>query len=108
MRVGSAVGRKQKKALADLAPVLESTLGPGRAELETIVASLVRAEMRAAFLVTGDLTACFEELRSVDPRVAVDLRGVLEHQAMGDLTRFALSPESTRLRWRTGAVWGGA
>ena len=75
--------------------------------------ALARAELRAAFLLTGNLLALFEELRRFDVELArgtdrpgpTALSAILDHPYAGDLTRYALTAEATALRRRTGATW---
>ncbi|WP_394830861.1 hypothetical protein LVJ94_30565 [Pendulispora rubella] len=113
-RVARAIGRKQRKLLADLAYRLDAPVGPTPSEMEALVRSVAHAELRVAFLVTGDLLATVDELRALDPHFARALGGMNEHSVAtifshalaGDLARFALSKEATALRWRTGTIWG--
>ncbi|WP_394841553.1 hypothetical protein LZC95_31320 [Pendulispora brunnea] len=113
-RVARAIGRKQRKLLADLAYRLDAPVGPTPQEMEAFVRAVAHAELRVAFLVTGDLLATVDELRALDPHFARALGGMNEHSVAtifshplaGDLARFALSKEATALRWRTGTIWG--
>ncbi len=113
-RVAKAIGRKQKKALQELASALEIapeiTLSDGRA-FELAVA---RTELRAAFVVTGDLLATLDVARGDDAALGAAtasvgkaaLTAMLRHPAMGDVAAFALAPSTTALRWRAGTLAG--
>lgn len=115
-RVARAIGRKQRKHLTDLAPRLDIPRGPSPTEFEAIVRALSRAELRIAFLVTGDLLTALDELRALDEqfgqsitaRDAQAVGALFAHPLAGDLVRFALSTEATTLRWRMGTIWGPA
>ncbi|WP_394827546.1 tetratricopeptide repeat protein [Pendulispora albinea] len=115
-RVSRALGRKQRKLLSDLAFRLDAPSNPSAQEMEAFVRAIARAELRVAFLVTGDLLATFDELRTLDVHFARSIGAVNEHSVAsifshplaGDLARFALSKEATALRWRMGSTWGGA
>jgi len=80
---------------------------------DVFVGALARAELRTAFLLTGDLLAMIEEMRPLDAALhrATEAPGpqalaaVLEHPVAGDIVRFALSPEATALRRRLGTIW---
>jgi tetratricopeptide (TPR) repeat protein len=114
-RVAHAIGRKQRKLLADLSPQLEGsrTTAP---EVDALVHAVARAEYRVAFLASGELLSTFDELRALDAAFARTsstgdtraLAAVLTHPLAGDVVRFAMSPEATALRWRIGTVWGAA
>ena len=107
-----SLGRRHRKMLEELAPHL---VGPSAKPppLHDFVQALTRAELRAAFLVSGDLLAMLEEMRPLDAALhaAIESPGtgalatVLGHPIAGDLVRFALTPESTALRRRLGSVW---
>ena len=76
---------------------------------------LASAELRLAYVLTGDLLSLIEELRALDPilQAASDTPGraalaaVLDHPYAGDAARFALGTEATALRRRVGATWAG-
>jgi hypothetical protein len=101
-----AIGRKQKKALAVVAPAIESASAPAAAGVDALVLGVARTEARAAFLIGGDLLATFEELRAVDAELAratatrspAALAAALAHPITGDLLRFALAPQATGMR----------
>jgi len=113
-RVGKAIGRKQKKALGELAPALSEMRAPTLAEVGAFERLVAQAELRAAFIVTGDLLSTLDAARARDGALgaatasvgAAGLRATLGHPVAGDLTRFALSPAATTLRWRAGTLWG--
>jgi hypothetical protein len=106
------IARKQRKQLEEIGPRLamgKSSLPPA----DVFVSALARAELRAAYIVSGDLLAAVAELRQEDaalheatqrpgPRA---IAAFLEHPLAGDLCRFALSAEATALRRRVGSVW---
>jgi hypothetical protein len=81
-----------------------------------LIGALAKAELRAAYLVTGDVLATIDELRALDPQLmaATDVPGrdallaVLEHPYAGDVARFALSGEATALRRRVASTWAGS
>jgi hypothetical protein len=115
-RLSRAVSRKHKKALAELAPIMAETIAPSVAEVDALGVAIGRAELRAAFVLTGDLLATLDELRMLDAGLSRDtshvgpraLAAALAHPLAGDLARFALSPAATAMRWRAGTLWGGA
>jgi tetratricopeptide (TPR) repeat protein len=112
-RVGKVLGRRQKKALAELAPALGASRAPTLGDVAAWEDALRRTELRASFLATGDLLATVGAARARDEGLALAtlhfgpgaLRAVLEHPLAGDVARFALAPATTALRWRTGALW---
>jgi hypothetical protein len=112
-RVGKVLGRRQKKALAELAPALGASRAPTLLDVAAWEDAVRRTELRAAFLATGDLLATVGAARARDERLALGtlqfapgaLRAALEHPLAGDVVRFALAPATTALRWRTGALW---
>lgn len=112
--VAKDLARKQRQALERIAPSLSVPSGaPG--PIEPLVAALASAELRLAYLLTGDLLSLIEELRTLDPilQTASDTPGrgalaaVLDHPYAGDAARFALGTEATALRRRVGATWAG-
>jgi len=115
-RVARAIGRKQRKLLSDLAPRLDAHVAPSSQEMDAFVRAIAHAELRTAFLVTGDLLATFDELRALDPPFARALAAVNEHAVStifshplgGDLARFALTKDALALRWRMGTIWGAS
>ena len=107
-----ALSRRQRRLLEDLAPHL-STANAKPPPADDFVQALTRAELRAAFLVGGDLLALLEEMRPLDTALhaATESPGtralgtLLGHPLTGDLVRFALTPEATALRRRLGSTW---
>ena len=112
-RVAKGIGRRQRKQLAELTQVLEAAPSPTLRDMTAIARAVTRAEIRAAFLVTGDLLTTIEIVAGEDASFAKDARAhdkralaaVLSHPLAGDLVRFALTPDATALRWRLGSVW---
>jgi Tfp pilus assembly protein PilF len=110
--IARALSRRQRKALEELAPHLSAANAPAIAA-DDFVEALTRAELRAAFLVGGDLLAMFEEMRPLDAALhaATESPGtgalgtLLQHPLAGDLVRFALTSEATALRRRLGSTW---
>jgi tetratricopeptide (TPR) repeat protein len=107
-----ALSRRQRRLLEDLAPHLATaTAKPPPAD--DFVEALTRAEIRAAFLVGGDLLALLEEMRPLDAALNAAtespstraLATLLDHPLTGDLVRYALTPEATALRRRLGSTW---
>jgi tetratricopeptide (TPR) repeat protein len=110
--IAKALSRRQRKLLEDLAPQLAAP-GARPPPADEFVQALIRAELRAAFLVSGDLLAMLEEMRPLDAAIhaAIESPGtsalatLLDHPLAGDLVRFALTPEATALRRRLGSTW---
>jgi len=110
--VGRALTRRQRKWLDELAP----QLGAAASEplpVEALVNGVLHGELRAAFLLTGDLLSVVDAVALTDPSLdrAVRVPGprslaaVLEHAWLGDVVRFALTAEATTLRRRVGSTW---
>ena len=80
---------------------------------DVFIGALLRAELRTAYLVSGDLLAAIDEVRNDDAALHEatlrpgqrSLAALLEHPLAGDLCRFALTAEATALRRRIGSVW---
>ena len=78
-----------------------------------LVGAIARAELRTAYVLTGDALATIDELRAVDGALhaATEKPGrraveaVLAHPFAGDVVRFALGSESVALRRRVGSTW---
>jgi tetratricopeptide (TPR) repeat protein len=110
--VGRALARRQRKLLDELAPHIASPQARPL-PIETFLGALARAELRAAFLVTGQLLAVVEEVRAADELIhrlvstpnMNALAAVLEHPMLGDVTRYALTSEATALRRGLGSTW---
>ncbi|HLK39522.1 MAG TPA: hypothetical protein VKU41_22355, partial [Polyangiaceae bacterium] len=106
------LSRRQRKLLEELAPHITSAQArlPPAAEFAD---ALARAELRAAFVVTGDLLTTVGEVRTFDAALDREagspgggaLAAVLDHPLAGDVARFALTAEATALRRRLGSIW---
>jgi hypothetical protein len=115
-RLGRALGRKQKKALADLAPALRAADPATARDVQTLARGVHCAALRAAFVVTGDVLATLEAARAHDEDLACatthfgpgTLRAVLTHALTGDLVRFAFTPTASALRWDARTLWNKA
>ncbi len=113
-RLARAIGRKQKKALQELAPALGATRPPSLADVEALERGIARTELRAAFLGTGDLLATLDSARANDVELGRTtanvgrpaLVAVLTHPLTRDLVTFALAPATTALRRKAGTTWG--
>ena len=112
-RIGRAIGRRQKRALQDLAPALGATRPPVLADISTLERGIARTELRAAFVLTGDLLATLDVVRAADPDFGratshvgkAALAAVLGHPLARDLVAFALTPATTALRRKLGTTW---
>jgi tetratricopeptide (TPR) repeat protein len=108
-----ALSRKQRRQLEEVGAQLSVSQKTQIPQADAFVLALTRAELRAAYVVTGDLLATVDEIRQYDVSLhqATERSGpssmtaVLEHPLGGDVCRFALSPEATALRRRIGSVW---
>lgn len=115
-RIGRAVGRGQKKALTALATSLAGRRPPTATEVQEFERAVACAELRAAFVLTGDLLATLDAVRAGDHELAAAttsvghgaLAATLGHRLAGDVTRFAIAPATTALRWRAGTLWNPA
>jgi hypothetical protein len=112
-RLGRGIGRRQKKALAELAPALRATRAAAPQDVRALELGVRCTELRAAFVATGDLLATLEAVRALDDELAratmhfgpAALQAVLTHPLAGDLVRFALAASTTALRWHAGTLW---
>ncbi len=112
-RLARAIGRKQKKALQELAPALGATRPPSLADVDALERGIARTELRAAFLATGDLLATLDSARANDAELGRTtanvgkpaLVAVLTHPLTRDLVTFALAPATTALRRKVGTTW---
>ncbi len=112
--VARNLSRKQRKLLDELAPHVAAPQGRP-IPVDTFINALARAELRAALLLTGDLLAVLDEIRTMDPHLfhATERPGVealaayLDHPFAGDVIRYALTPEAVGLRRRIGTTWTG-
>ena len=64
--VARVLTRRQKKMLEELSPHIAAPQGRPP-PIEGFVGALARAELRAAYLLCGDLLATLDELRALDP-----------------------------------------
>ena len=112
--IARVLSRRQRKLLEELAPHIASSQSRPP-PVDEFVSALARAELRAAFVVTGDLLTVVEEIRTLDVSLRSTtqspgheaLAAVLHHQFAGDVVRFALTAEATALRRRLGSTWPG-
>lgn len=110
--VARVITRRQKKLLEELAPHVAAPQGRPM-PIDAFISALARGELRAAYVLTGDLLATVDELRSMDVALhrateapgPAALAAVLEHPYAGDVARFAISAEATALRRRVGSTW---
>jgi tetratricopeptide (TPR) repeat protein len=110
--VAKELSRKQRQALEKLIPLLSAPQGR-LIGIDVLIGALARAELRIAYVLTGDVLATIDELRGLDAAFlqATETPGrgsvaaVLDHPFAGDVVRFALTPEATALRRRVGATW---
>ena len=65
-RVGKAIGRKQKKALGELAPALSQMRAPTLTDVASFERIVAQTELRAAFVLTGDLLSTLDAARARD------------------------------------------
>jgi tetratricopeptide (TPR) repeat protein len=106
------VTRKQKQALEKLSPMLTAKDSRPMSG-DALLSILAKAELRAAYLLTGDLLATIDELRALDAALMTAtetpgraaLGAVLDHPFAGDVAHFALGAEATALRRRVGSTW---
>jgi serine/threonine protein kinase len=113
-RVARAIGRKQKKALQELAPALGATRPPSLMDVDALERGIARTELRAAFLATGDLLATLDCARANDAELGratanvgkAALAALLTNPLTRDLVTFALAPATTALRRKAGTTWG--
>ncbi len=109
------LSRKQKQALEKLAPMMKAPSTGRLIGIDVLIGALARAELRIAYVLTGDVLATIDELRGLDPGFlqATESAGrgsvaaVLDHPFAGDVVRFALTPEASALRRRVGSAWAG-
>jgi hypothetical protein len=112
--IARVLSRRQRRLLEDLAPHIAASQSRP-APLDALLGALSRAQLRIAFLLTGDLLTVAEQIRSLDETLQgatqspgqEALAAVLHHSLAGDVVRFALTPEATALRRRVGSTWNG-
>jgi tetratricopeptide (TPR) repeat protein len=108
------LSRKQKQNLERLVPMMNGPQGR-LIGIDTLIGALARAELRIAYLLTGDVLATIDELRGLDGAFLQatetpgrqSLGAVLDHPFAGDVVRYALTTEATALRRRVGSTWAG-
>ena len=106
--------RKQKQNLEKLIPLMNGPQGR-LIGIDVLIGALARAELRIAYLLTGDVLATIDELRGLDGAFLQatekpgrqSLGAVLDHAFAGDVVRYALTTEATALRRRVGSTWAG-
>lgn len=111
--MNKAISRKNKKALSMLESELHGAPAPSQAEVDALVQSIGQTELRAAFVLTGDLLATLDDLRASDGvyaratqnRSAAALAATLRHPLASGLVPFALSESCTKLRRSAGTIW---
>jgi len=112
--VAKELSRKQKQNLEKLIPMMNGPQGR-LIGIDILIGALARAELRIAYLLTGDVLATIDELRGLDGAFLQatetpglhSLGAVLDHPFAGDVVRYALTPEATALRRRVGSTWAG-
>jgi tetratricopeptide (TPR) repeat protein len=110
--VAKALSRKHRRLLEELSPHIASPQGRPL-PIDVFINALARAELRAAYLLTGDLLATVDDVRGIDPMLLrateqpgrAALGAVLEHPYAGDVARFAISPEAAALKRRLATAW---
>ena len=108
------LSRKQKQNLEKLVPIMNGPQGR-LIGIDVLIGALARAELRIAYLLTGDVLATIDELRGLDGAFLKatetpgrqSLGAVLDHPFAGDVVRYALTTEATALRRRVGSTWAG-
>lgn len=112
--VAKELTRKHRQNLEKLVPAMNMPAGR-LIPIDVLISALARAELRIAYLLTGDVLATIDELRGLDASFLQateapgrsSLGAVLDHPFAGDVVRYALSPEATALRRRVGSTWTG-
>jgi len=112
--IAKEISRKQKQNLEKLIPLMNGPQGR-LVGIDVLIGALARAELRIAYLLTGDVLATIDELRGLDGAFLQatetpgrqSLGAVLDHPFAGDVVRYALTSEATALRRRVGSTWAG-
>jgi Tfp pilus assembly protein PilF len=107
------IARRQRKQLAPLAGALDAIGRITLADVEAVVLGALRAEVRLAFIATGDLLATLDVVRFGDPDLARALASndtralasALAHPVAGDLIRFAQGRSATTARFQASTLW---
>jgi tetratricopeptide (TPR) repeat protein len=108
------LSRKHRQSLEKIIPLMNGPTGR-LLSIDVLISALARAELRIAYLLTGDVLATIDELRGLDAAFLQateapgrsSLAAVLDHPFAGDVARYALTPEATALRRRVGSTWAG-
>ncbi len=98
-----AIGRRQRRALEDLAPALTSAW-----DFRAFSIGVRRSEYRTAYVLSGDLLGSLDYLKRFDAdigRATDNPRVFLQHPVTNELIRYALSAEGYTERRRVGTVW---
>ena len=98
-----AIGRRQRRALEDLAPALTSAW-----DFRAFSIGVRRSEYRTGYVLCGDLLGSLDYLKRFDGdigRAAENPRVFLQHPVTNELIRYALSAEGYTERRRVGTVW---
>jgi serine/threonine protein kinase len=109
-QVAHAMGRTQKKMLTAIAQKLASSRAPTLTDVAAFEQTIVRAELRLAFVATANLLATIDTERALDSELGhatqtvgiPALAALLANPRTGDLLRFALAPSTPALRARAG------
>ncbi|MGC4079471.1 MAG: hypothetical protein QM702_21010 [Rubrivivax sp.] len=112
--ISKEISRKHRQNLEKVIPMMNAPSGRLLA-IDVLISALARAELRIAYLLTGDVLATIDELRGLDAAFLSateapgrgSLAAVLDHPFAGDVVRYALTPEATALRRRVGSTWAG-
>ncbi|HVJ94613.1 MAG TPA: hypothetical protein VM580_32730, partial [Labilithrix sp.] len=118
--IAKELSRKQRQALEKLVPAMNAGIQGSlpatsrhRIGIDVLIGALARAELRIAYVLTGDVLATIDELRGLDAAFRqatatpgrATVQAVLNHPFSGDVIRFALTAEATALRRRAGSTW---
>jgi hypothetical protein len=98
-----AIGRRQRRALEDLAPNLIASW-----DFRAFSIGVRRSEYRTAYILSGDLLGSLDYLKRFDAdigRATDNPRVFLQHPVTNELIRYALSAEGYTERRRVGTVW---
>ncbi|MBX3190941.1 MAG: tetratricopeptide repeat protein, partial [Labilithrix sp.] len=109
-RARRALDRRRRKALEELEPSLSRAPA---LPLDVFADALLRTEVRAAFLLSGDLRASLDAFAASDGALGDALRvpgkgalaAVLSRDVARDLVSFALGGDATALRRSLGTLW---
>jgi len=104
LRIAKVMGRKQKRALEEIAARTHAYVNP-----ESFRQTVRRASVRAAYLLTGDLPSTLNHLLRTDRDLSQVARAdvaqkLLLHPLSRDVIFYALAPESSTLRRSVGSA----